>query len=354
MDDCEENLGDFQPETSDSVVTEARLVAELNALRKHIDVVITKCRDSTVSRIPGFIDASEERVRQSVLDTVSTDYNQIGIRCVATRSEIKSELAKVRSALKLDNKAILESAQRIDGIVSQIEELNLISSDLSSRLGDHESLDVFAEGLEARLIARIDESAQRVDSLVTQIEELNLIRSDLSSRLGDHVSLDVFAEGLEARLIARIDESAHRVDSLVSQVEELNLLSSDLPGRLEDHESLKVFAEGLEARLITRIDDQNESIRALSGRIAVLEQRNAEVQQTPRLSSHREVVAPTMPLVSQNICNPDNRHAPSREQTEHPDLNIGTANTVHQDQINRHGLPGGVIPQTCPTQSSLA
>jgi len=131
MDDCEENLGDFQPETSDSVVTEARLVAELNALRKHIDVVITKCRDSTVSRIPGFIDASEERVRQSVLDTVSTDYNQIGIRCVATRSEIKSELAKVRSALKLDNKAILESAQRIDGIVSQIEELNLISSDLS-------------------------------------------------------------------------------------------------------------------------------------------------------------------------------------------------------------------------------
>ncbi len=80
-DDCEERLSAFLATGDDTPVAEARLCVELARLRKHIDIAVTRSRDETISRIPGFIDAAEDRVRQSIVDAVGAEYNRVGI-CV--------------------------------------------------------------------------------------------------------------------------------------------------------------------------------------------------------------------------------------------------------------------------------
>ena len=133
-DDCEERIGALLANDGGGTpVSEARLLAELASLRKHIDVAVTQSRDETVARIPAFIDVAENRVRQSVTDAIGADYNRVAIKCVENRVSCRNEFAKLQ---KSDGQVLLETTNKVDGLVSQVESLVHEQERIAQRLGE--------------------------------------------------------------------------------------------------------------------------------------------------------------------------------------------------------------------------
>ena len=178
-DDCEERLGAYLTADQGALVTEVRLRAELSSLRRLIDVAVTQSRDETIARIPAFIDASESRVHQSVVNTVGADYNRVAIKCVENRSACKTDIAKVQEALKSNKQAILESSRRFDNLVSNMEALSHKQNLLEQRLNDLASAVDTNTTLESTVQALAADQNESIRALSLRIGVLEQRRSEL-------------------------------------------------------------------------------------------------------------------------------------------------------------------------------
>lgn len=181
QDDCEERLGAYLASDRDTLVTEARFLAELASLRKHIGIAVTRCRDETVARIPGFIDAAEDRVRQSVVDAVGADYNRVAIKCVENRTACKTDIAKVHKLLKTDGQVLLETSQKIEALVSQMDALSHEQERLAQQLHDLASSNERDATHDARLSALATDQNESIRALSLRIGVLEQRCSQLET-----------------------------------------------------------------------------------------------------------------------------------------------------------------------------
>jgi len=170
-DDCEERLSAFLATGDDTPVAEARLCVELARLRKHIDIAVTRSRDETISRIPAFIDAAEDRVRQSIVDAVGAEYNRVGIKCVESRTACKAEIAKLYKSLRSDSQVLLETSQKVNDLASQMESFSHDRDRLMGRLDELASSER-GGAFEERLLGLIADQNESIRALSLRIGAL--------------------------------------------------------------------------------------------------------------------------------------------------------------------------------------
>ena len=69
-------------------VTDAILEEEMRSLREFVENACLRVQDSLASRMPMYIQSAENRITNSVLNTVANEYNRVGIGCKIGRAHV--------------------------------------------------------------------------------------------------------------------------------------------------------------------------------------------------------------------------------------------------------------------------